>query len=226
MPAYRFFLDTPLTAQSAHTLPKEERHHIVRVMRCRPGQELEIVNGRGDLAHAVLLEEGRVQIQDVHRESPPLPLILIQAIPKLNRLDFIVEKGTELGMTALWLFPGERSEKQQLSPTQMDRLIHLSIAALKQCGRLTLPSLLIKPSLHTWTQLPQPAYFGSLDPAAPWLTAHPSACCVIGPEGGLTEREEASLQTLGALPIKLHTHILRTDTASLVALSLLTQHPH
>jgi len=209
----------------------DESHHLARVMRKSHGDMVELVNGRNQLAHAEILahEKKGVRLKVVQVEKKQFtghPTILCQALPRLNRLETIVEKGTELGMTALWLFPGALSEKKELSSTQMQRLKTIAISAMKQCGRLDLPEIIFKPALSHWISLEYPAYFGDVDPQAPpfleLLQRHEGVLFFIGPESGLTEEEETRLRSLGAQGVHLHSHILRTDTASLVALSLIS----
>lgn len=226
MPQNRFFVTPPFTLGSQIDLREEARH--IKAMRIRLGETIELVNGRHQLAKARLIDSHLAQILAVEEHLPPLPVILCQAIPRLNHLDFIVEKGTELGMTELWLFPGMRSEKKELSKTQLIRLKHLTIAAMKQCGRVDLPTITINPPLLQWEGLPHPAYFGDLSPDAPSLLAvlrdKEGVCFINGPESGFSEKEENALKQLGARGTRLHPWILRTETAALVALSLIYTH--
>jgi len=228
MPAYRFFLDQPFRAHERYQLPKEEAHHLTHVMRCREGEHIELVNGRGQLAHATLLPHAMILLDEVLEASPLPSLIIAQAWIKPNRLDIIVEKGTELGMTELWLFPGDKSEKIHLSEHHLTRFRHLSIAAMKQCGRLDLPSIRVLDPLSQWTKLPCTSYFGSLMPGTPWLydIMSPGApgLFVVGPEAGFSSQEETHLKKLGACGVTLHTSTLRAETAPLVALALMSQH--
>ncbi|MBS0624362.1 MAG: 16S rRNA (uracil(1498)-N(3))-methyltransferase [Verrucomicrobia bacterium] len=227
MPAYRFFLDQHFVLHESYELPSQEAHHIFKVMRCQVGEILEFVNGQGQMACAQLIDAHTIQVNTLLQEPPPPELIVAQALIKPNRLDSILEKGTELGMTQLWLFEAEKSEKSGLSNQQAIRLNHLSIAALKQCGRLDLPKILIVPPLLKWTSLPCTSYYGSLNPQDPWLIdliqpKQPSLF-LVGPEAGLTQAEQSHLNQLGAQAAKLHRYTLRAETAPLVALSLLSQ---
>jgi 16S rRNA (uracil1498-N3)-methyltransferase len=228
MPHSRFFLDAPFQLQHELLLVGEEAHHLSRVMRKKGGETIELVNGRHQLALATILfiEKKGVGLhlfELVERAPHPFPVILCQAIPRLNRLDWIVEKGTELGMTQLWLFPGELSEKKELTPSQLNRVHTISIAALKQSGRLDLPTISLKPPLLEWEHLPCRAYFGDLsEEAPPFLSLYKkeeATLFFIGPESGFTSEEEYHLRHLAASGVKLHPHILRTDTAPLVVLS-------
>lgn len=233
MPHNRFFLTTSFTENTNVTLLGEEAHHLQRVMRKKKGELVELVNGKNALAKATIasIEKKKVQlhIQEVINSLPNFPTIICQAIPKLNRLDTIVEKGTELGMTELWLFPGDLSEKKELTPNQLKRLEMITIAAMKQCGRLDLPKIVIKPKLLKWAEkdLLYPAYFGDLSCQSPkfleCFEKKKGVLFFIGPEAGFTTNEEAHLRYLNAQGVNLHPLILRTDTAPLVALSLISQ---
>lgn len=233
MPDNRFFVDTSLATGQTVILDGDEAHHLAKVMRVRPGETVELINGRGALALAILRQVDRdhclLEISEVKLEDPDrFALIIAQAIPRMNRLDTILEKGTELGMSALWLFPGERSERPQISDQQKKRTHTILISASKQCGRLYLPDLQIKPPLAEWSKLDWPAFFGTLKPGVPtfseaWQRHMPKrgALFFVGPEAGFSSREEANLERLGAIGVSLHPNILRTDTAPLVALTLM-----
>jgi 16S rRNA (uracil1498-N3)-methyltransferase len=151
-------------------------------------------------------------------------------MPKPNRLDFILEKGTELGVDAFWVFPGQLSIKKEFFPHQMERAQSLLVAAMKQCGRLTLPTLHLQPPLTQWTTFPSTAFFGDLSPEAlPFEIVWKQSTgltspflFITGPESGLTSQEEQFLKEGGVKGVRLHPYILRTDTASLMAVSLLS----
>ncbi len=220
MPAYRFFLDSRFIVGEIYELPPSEKSHV-RVMRIHEGNELELVNGLGQLAKALLERKGIVKVTDVYERPPKREVILCQAIPRLNRLDTIVEKGTELSMTHLWLFAGERSEKKCVGAQRLERLHSISISALKQSGRLYLPIIEEKPPLKEWLLLPHQAFFGDLEKKSyPFAPNDQNICFFIGPEAGWSDQEKIKLCELGAIGVRLGPNILRTDTASLVALSL------
>jgi len=230
MPHNRFFSNTPFFVDAVIHLEGEEAHHLQRVLRKKKGDLVALVNGKNQCANAKILviEKKAIRLQILHleeRRPVNFSTILCQAIPRLNRLDIIVEKGTELGMTDLWLFPGELSEKKELAPPQLKRLESISIAAMKQCGRLDLPKISIKPPLLTWEQHQYPAYFGEVNTVAPpFLTLFKKRSDIlffIGPESGFSEREEEHLRYLNTQGVNLHPHTLRAETASLVALTLI-----
>lgn len=231
MPAERYYFPHPLHSGDVIHLADTEFHHLTHVMRAEVGDALELVNGEGSLATGRItgLEKKKALItltdctqtqRSAHR------VILAQALPRMNRLDFIIEKGTELGMDALWLFPGERSERKELSEHQLDRCKGIAIAAMKQSGRLYLPDITAKPHLAKWGLPAGSLFFGDLScEALPfkllWSEKPPAeSIFFIGPESGFSDREEATLRGWQARGVQLHQNILRTDTAALAAMTL------
>jgi 16S rRNA (uracil1498-N3)-methyltransferase len=231
MPAERYYLNTPLRSGQMLPIQEREHHHLVHVMRSRVDGTIEIVNGQGQLAEATIVmlgkREATVLVHKVHEEPKPAQeLILVQAIPRANRLDFIIEKGVELGVTQLWLLPSKLSERKQFTTEQMTRIEAQMVAAMKQCGRLFLPSVQLVSSLSAMEKLPYPAYFGDLEEKAPpfsrvWRKSE-GVLFFTGPESGFTQDEVEELRRLGVQGVKLHPYILRTETASIAALSLLS----
>jgi 16S rRNA (uracil1498-N3)-methyltransferase len=226
MPDNRFFLKDRFRLHESVYLEGQEALHLSKVMRKNEGAQVELVNGRWELALATVKEVSKDQVTlviDEIQTTPPSSkeLILALALPKTPKLEMVIEKGTELGVDTFWLFPGERSEKPSLSPNQQSRLEHLTISALKQCGRLSLPKIEIHKPLKFWEFLPKPAFFGSLSeeavPLSPLETK--KLMLMIGPEAGWTPQEEEKMTQLGALPLKLHENTLRTETAAICALS-------
>ena len=233
MPINRFFSPQKFQPSAELCLEDREYQHLVKVTRTRVGDEVEVVNGKGQLARARLESHDRrsatLAILDVQEEPPPAyRQVLAQALPRLNRLDTIVEKCTELGVSEIQLFPGDHSEKKELSAQQKSRVESIAVAAMKQSGRLYLPEVKILPALKAWGSLELPGFFGDLDPQAPLLAeawaeqAREGGCMVfIGPESGFSAKEEERLRKLGVSGIKLHGNILRTDTAPIVAFSII-----
>ncbi len=235
MPFNRFYIDSSLTCGEHVNLSGEEFNHLVRVMRGATGDTVELINGRHTLAFAAIEKIDKrsalLFITSI-QELPPLlpPLILSIAMPRFNHLEWITEKATELGVNALWLFPGERSEKTNITHSQELRLRQLMIAGIKQSGRLDLPSLTIHPPMMNW-QHPPPGtlFFGSTNPSAPKLAARlsPPPCVqpiifFTGPEKGFSPEEELLLgHTWEAEGVSLHPLTLRAETAPIIAAGLL-----
>lgn len=234
MPVERFFFPDSLISDQQLAIEGSEFHHLVNVTRVKINEKIEIVNGLGDLAIGHVLSIGKkqalVSIDEVtSKPASPTEVILAQAIPRLNRLDFIVEKGTELGMTQLWLFPGKRSERKEFTPSQQERLHTVTVAAMKQCGRLYLPKIILMPSLKKWQAPQYSSFFGDVDPAAPKFSqmrqqnaSADGLIFFIGPESGFDEEEISLFKLWNARGVKLNDNILRTDTAALAALSVIT----
>lgn len=231
MPHERFFFDGELLPESRIDLSDIEKHHLI-VMRVRPGDEVEIINGRGQLAEADLLEIGKkwasLKIKKVSEFLPSANrLILAQAFPRLQRLDLIIEKATELGATEIWLYPGERSEKNEVSTSGLERLRQITISASKQCGRYYLPSIRLLPSLENWKTTDIPLFFGEIGPHVESFDKciQKQASCkglifAVGSEKGFSSREKELLLRLGGIGTTLNKNILRTETAAIAALAI------
>jgi 16S rRNA (uracil1498-N3)-methyltransferase len=233
MPAERFYADAPLTPHHTVILRDLEFHHLKHVMRIQVGEDIEVVNGTGALAIAKVEKMAKdyasLAIMSVEIESKPNEeVILAQATPRSSRLDFILEKGTELGVSQFWLFPSFHSPRKAMTDHQIERMQALTIAAMKQCGRLYLPQIILKPPLLEWPPLSGQAFFGDVRPNAPrFLDAFQQSnkafplIFFIGPESGFTPEEVDQLDQRHIQGMKLHSHTLRAETAALVALSLI-----
>lgn len=231
MPSERYYIPSDLSENSIAAIEGVELHHMLHVMRTKEGAIIEVINGKGILAEAEVTKinkkHAELRISSIlSKQEPDSPLILAQALPRINRLDYIVEKGTELGMTELRLFPGNLSERKSLTEHQMERLATLTIAAVKQCGRLWLPTIKLYPQISEWDRLEYATFFGDVAEHAPSLIEKigedRKVMFITGPESGFTDSEEEHLKKLGACGVKLHRNILRTDTASIAALCLLS----
>ena len=206
---------------------KEDEFHHLRVMRVRIHEEIDLVDGSGTLARACVTEihKNRAHLTILQRQTYPRPrssIIIAMALIRMERLEWAIEKGTELDAEAFYLFPADYSEKKSLSPHQLERLRHIAIAALKQCGRLYLPEIVLKDSLQEALPTDRPLLYGDTDPAAPSIRSfqEPRVIFVSGPEKGFSSKETKLLQEHGQ-GVKLHDNILRAETAPIVVLSLL-----
>lgn len=230
MPAERYFTPDPLETGQVLFLEEKEFHHLSHVMRSREGDVVEIINGLGELA------EGRIEtlkkrhaaiaILEVKKFPPPKnEIILAQAIPRPQKMDIIIEKGTELGVTHFYLFPGILSERKEVSENLQQKLKVRAIAALKQCGRTWLPEIALKPPLDKWNPPEFPSFFGDIRKGAPLFhTAWESHHCTaffVGPESGFDAREVALLESWGSKGVQLNPNILRTETAAIIAVGLI-----
>lgn len=233
MPINRFYKDAILISDEVIFLEDQELHHLSHVVRTEVGETVELVNGKGQLALAEVasISRKRADLKVLSVDDHPEPswnTALALGIPRINRLDMVVEKGTEIGVSKLLLFPGDNSEKKEIFENQLGRLKAISIGAMKQCGRLYLPEITLLPPLKKWKSFPENAFFGDLSPNAPLLyealqkKPRPAAACFfVGPESGFTKAEIALLEAAKVKGVSLNNNILRTDTAAIAALTIL-----
>lgn len=231
MPEHRFFVDTSFDLAKPLFLDEEESFHLKNVMRNRIGSIVELINGQGYLAKGEVLEfqkkTASLKIFDIISSPPPFSYRLVQSLCQQEKLDFVIEKGTELGITEFFLVMTDSSIRSTLSDNQSLRLRRLSISALKQSGRLYLPKITLFQSLDECLPSISHFYFGDLDKQAPKFSSvyknEEPTTLIVGPEKGFSSREisllRAQPQSYG---VKLSSHTLRTETASLAFISLAT----
>jgi 16S rRNA (uracil1498-N3)-methyltransferase len=225
MPFDRFYLDGDL--RGTITLKDQEHHHLERVMRIVVGETVELVNGKGDLAEATVrafkkqgaeLEVTRVEHEDAQLQKITLAVPLMRP----SKLEWVLEKGTELGADAFCLYAADGSEKSDLSVNALERLRHLTIAALKQSGRLYLPSISIVPGLEQVFVHEGIFLFGDTEKEAPWIkpVSHEHITLITGPERGFSA-EELKLLEQKAIGVKLSPYTLRAETAPIAGISII-----
>ena len=232
----RFFVDTPLAAPGEIALPPGAARHV-QVLRLQPGDALTLFDGSGPEWQAEVTAMGRseVHVRLVEATRPQRELhravTLAVVMPANDRMDFLVEKATELGAAALQPLVGERSVLRLSGERADKKRAHwqgVAIAAAEQSGR-TVP-MRIEPvlPLAAWlAALPEPAadeWRGLLSPRAAAPLApfpQPRALFLSGPEGGLSDAEEDAARARGFAAISLGPRILRADTAPLAVLSWL-----
>ncbi len=224
MPHNRFYHPTPFVENQKVVLSLEESKHV-RVFRLEKGERCEIVNGQGGLASAEILspekKEVEIQILSVTKEVKKNSFLLFVGNMKPAKLDLIVRMGTEIGVDRFFFYDGDFSEKKGLSSSQKERLTQITIAALKQSGRLFLPEVFHLSSLKTISFSSEYTYFYADLNSSSILSKKPvKSACIIGPEKGFSEKEKLFLQnTANMSPISLSSQILRAETASIVASS-------
>lgn len=224
-------------------LDARESHHAQHVLRLRPGDAVALFDGRGTLGEATLTDSsaatssrGRavrvaVRVDRISSTPPPrAPFTLVTAGCKGERADWLIEKCTELGVSAIITANFERSIVRP-DAAAAEKALQRAVAACKQCGRARLPvlrsGLPLPDALATALNETQPPTLLIADPAAgasplgQWLArAQPltgGLIVVIGPEGGLTDAERAWLSDAGGLRVTLGPHILRVETAAVAA---------
>lgn len=215
-------------------------HYLVRVLRLAVGDPVTLFNGDGgDYAGelcAVARDRATVRVGDVRvpaRESP-LKIILVQAVSRGERMDYTLQKATELGVSCIQPLTSQRVEVRLDQNKQAKRLAHwqgVVISACEQSGRAVVPEvkplLSLQQWLRTWNE--KPGADGPclvLDPGATTrLSKVPlETSCVsllIGPEGGFSDAELAQVKAAGLTPASLGPRVLRTETAGPAAIAVL-----
>lgn len=223
----RFYFNAPLLAHQKVILEGEEFHHLAHVMRCRPGHLVTLINGRGARAEAELLVLQKqhaelLVLRTTHALPKPPKIILGLALLRSKKMEWIVEKGTELGADAFWIFTAERSEKEELRASEKERLHQLIISAMKQSDRLFMPEILYFSSLQA-LPLIQETYFGDLRPHALSMPVKltEEALFVTGPESGFSPQELQFLDMKKARGVRINANLLRAETAPVAAMAIL-----
>lgn len=243
----RCYIDAPLTVGAFVPLSESATAHLTRVLRLGLGARLVLFNGDGrdyDAELASLEKKGAraevIAVREAASESP-LRLVLAQAVARGEKMDLVLQKATELGVAGIVPLITERTEVKLDAERGEKRRAHwqgVIASACEQSGRARLPALGRVATLVDWLgnaptqaldaciQRPEhrlPLFY--LDPEAETpLQALPDAarvgaCFVIGPEGGLGERDLAQLRAAGATGIRLGPRVLRTETAGLALLA-------
>lgn len=226
MPVNRFFIEIPFKEGDSLFLEGEEFDHL-RVLRLKEGEIIELVNGQNELSSAALqrVEKNKasVVIENVQRKEKTEPkCILALAALRMAKLEFILEKGTEIGVTEFWIFPADFSEKDELKEKQKIRLRNILISALKQCGRLDLPQIQEFPSLQKIPLLIKYLFFGDTKETAPSIPSSLGECLFfIGPEKGFSGKELDFFHSKKIVGVRLAENILRAETAAIAAATLI-----
>ncbi|MEJ6021394.1 16S rRNA (uracil(1498)-N(3))-methyltransferase [Ramlibacter sp. PS4R-6] len=233
----RLYCPTRLSSGQALALPPGPARHV-QVLRLQPGEEVLLFNGEGGQWRAVIERMGRsdvdvrvTQYEEVEREVG-VAVHLAIGIPANERMDWLVEKATELGAAsiqplvtarAILRVAGERAQKKQ------EHWQAIAAAACEQSGRNRLPVVQEPAGYAEWLTraLPPVRFVLSLDAQAPRLDnallADGKECLVLsGPEGGLDAREEQAAVDAGFARVSLGPRVLRAETAPIAALALLT----
>jgi len=238
MPVPRLHVPLPLAEGQLLLLPSGPARHV-QVLRLQPGMPVVLFNGEGGEHEAVVHTMGRsdVQVQvgrpvAVDRELP-VQVTLAVGMPANDRMDTVVEKATELGVTAIQPLVCERSVLRLAGERAAKRREHwqaIAVAAAEQCGRTAVPQVHAVQPLAGWlAQLPTvPGLRLLLSPGAapqPLPTAvQGSVLTLSGPEGGLSAQEEALAAAHGFVPTQLGPRILRADTAPLAVMAWFALH--
>jgi 16S rRNA (uracil1498-N3)-methyltransferase len=232
----RFYCSHLLSIGALVSLPDNVAHHV-QVLRLAIGDHITLFNGEGGEYTATLtgIEKKRASAE-VKTFSPreaelPYAITLAQALPEASKMDWIIEKAVELGAAAIQPLAAQRCVVRLSAERRAKRQEHwlgVMVAAMEQSGRNRLPHLATLADFDSWVAQSNLHPRLLLTPRAEqslsdWARHHApqSATLLIGPEGGLTEREENTACAHGAVALSMGPRILRTETAGLAALSAL-----
>jgi 16S rRNA (uracil1498-N3)-methyltransferase len=243
----RFYCPVPLAVGAELELPASAARHV-QVLRLQPGSTITLFNGDGGEVSATVQRMGRSDVAvriDAHHaiEREPMPAVhLAVGMPANDRMDWLVEKATELGVASIQplhtahsvlRLSGERAVKKQAHWQSV------AVAASEQCGGNRVPVIHPVRELAAWLK------------GQPGQESSPTIRCVLslasgtqplsatmvqyagrnpllllsGPEGGLSASEDAQSRTVGFAPVTLGPRVLRAETAALAALAMLVLQP-
>jgi len=231
----RIYTPQPLAAGITLALDEQAAHHVARVLRMPCGAPLLLFNGDGAQYSATIASVDKKSVQvtidaaeSLDRESP-LAIHLGIAISKGERMDWVIQKATELGVEKITPLVTERVEVRLSGEREEKKLAHwqsVAIAACEQCQRNRIPAIA--------SPLPLSGWLDTVQAEAKFVLHHRSAIALetaaekpksvallIGPEGGLSDVEISAAQKKLFAPLRLGPRVLRTETAPIAALSVL-----
>jgi len=232
MPLPRIHCDLRLGPGAQFALAAEAAQHVAKALRLKAGESIVVFDGRGGEYDATIqrVDKERVDVKvgswrDVDVE-PRIRLGLVQGLPEADKMDWIIQKSVELGVA--WIQPVvcERSVVRLSGERAARRESHwrrVAIAACEQSGRNRVPE--VRPTLgyQSWIAVPATTPRWVLTPRSEPIGAkappQESLELLIGPEGGLSEREQELAALQGAEPVALGPRVLRAETAPIVALA-------
>lgn len=236
----RFYHPEEIIVGKIIELSAENKHHAARVLRLKNGEQITLFNGLGGefSAHIAAINKSSTTViidayHDIDRESQ-LSIELAQAICVNEKMDWIIQKSVELGITRIQPIFTARCIVHLSDERSSRRLQHwkkIIISACEQCGRNHLPQIL--PLISLWDWMSQKKAMRSehnlhfmLSTNAteglnniPTLSADTNIALAIGPEGGFTPEEETATLHSGFIPLRLGKRILRTESAALATIA-------
>jgi 16S rRNA (uracil1498-N3)-methyltransferase len=232
MPIPRIHCEHRLGPGAQFALDPDAAQHVAKSLRLKAGDTLVVFDGRGGEYEAAIqrIDRDRVDVKvggfrDAARE-PALSLGLAQGLPEADKMDWIIQKATELGVAWIQPVQCERSVVRLAGDRAARREAHwrrVAVAAAEQSGRTSIPE--VRPTLGfvNWLAAPAETPRWVLAPGAEPLAARPAAPSplelVVGPEGGFSDRERGLLEDRGCVAVSLGPRILRTETAPIAALA-------
>ena len=233
----RFYIETELNTGNTIELTESVFHHWVRVLRAKVQEKAIFFNGKGGEYRVTLTEINKknafvsVDHFEAIDRTAPFKVILGQVMSKGDRMDYAIQKATELGVTTIQLLTSDRCEmrlKYDRDQKKLDHWQSVAVAACEQCGMNIVPKVLAPISIEEWIQTDLPisrfVMAPNKDQKNVLLDAQPELALLIGPEGGLNESEIRLSNQHGFVNWCIGDRVLRTETAPVVALSILNYH--
>jgi 16S rRNA (uracil1498-N3)-methyltransferase len=231
----RVHVEAPLAAGGRVTFEGPAAAHVRRVLRLEAGDPLTLFNGDGHDYPSRIAGFGRgtveaeIQERAAARAESPLSVTLVQGVARGERMDLVVQKATELGVTAIVPVATARSVVRLDRESRQRKLAHwrgIAIAACEQCGRARLPSIAEPVPLAEHLRGAGAGRRLLLSPDAPRslaAAAHglESVEMLVGPEGGLEAEEREAAFAASYHPCRIGPRVLRSETAAIVALAVL-----
>lgn len=232
--------DTLMTNQKELLLKGQEAIHALRVLRMKPGEEIVLTDGLGHLARTRIIgvERTALLLQYIERLSltdDRLPIHLLIALLKPEKMDMVIQKATELGVKEIRPVTTEYSKSEKIfmhtpQKARYARWTEIARQALKQCRGAFLPEIHeIMPLKAACAAIAENTFdqtrlfcweAAAAMTAAPWPEITPPCILALGPEGGFSDSDRRVLDTHNFLPISLGSRILRAETAAIAAVSI------
>jgi len=226
-----FYLAEKLKPDEVHSLPEQDSRHCIKVLRKKTGDQIMILNGMGIIYTGIISKEDprkcRFKVVEEKTVEPDHRQIHLSIAPtkNLERIEWLVEKVTELGVSRISFIQCQNSERNKMNT---GRLRRKAVSAIKQSGNPYLPAIDELVSFQEFINYP----FGgsrkflahSMAPLSLMREIGPDLSYVIlvGPEGGFSSQEIKDAETNRFEQVKLSSQVLRTETAGLVACALLS----
>ena len=234
---HTFYVPPSQIGTDTATITGSEQHHLRNVLRITPSEIIRIIDGQGNVYTAEILDTptsrsssiARIQAHEFQALLSPT-LTLFQGLPKNDKMELILQKTTELGVTQIVPLHSERA-LQKPSQNRYERWHRILISATKQCKRAWLPELCnTQPFETSLSQLEKFSCCLLLSPHAEVQhiktvlreTPNPNAIALfVGPEGGFSAQEITAAIESGCIPVTLGRNTLRTETAAITAVAVI-----
>ena len=231
---HTFYVPRTQIYDDSTTVVGSEHHHLRNVLRLELGETIRIIDGEGSVITATIskieteLTFTKIEKLEYHDRTTP-SITLFQGIPKHDKMELILQKTTELGVTQIVPIITERS-LQKPSKSRLERWHRIMLSATKQCGRAWIPELNeiqtlqgCLDAIHTYDcavifwEIESERHIQSV------LRKHPEVktiALIVGPEGGFTDDEVKDIIEKGCIPVKIGSTILRTETAAIAGMAM------